>query len=61
LYRWLPGEVEPVTGEPEPLGWWTISGQVLLEMLQRAIDIGDADIAYAEMYANSEITRPSDQ
>lgn len=37
-----------------PLGWWTISGESLMEMLHRCVAGEDPDIVYAEMYANSE-------
>ncbi len=39
--------------EPEALGWWTISGEALLEALQQVHDGDLPDVVYAEMYANS--------
>ncbi len=36
------------------LGWWTISGEALLEALEAVADGGNPDIVYAELYANSE-------
>ena len=36
------------------LGWWTISGEDLLDMLRRSHDGEDPDLVYAEAYANSE-------
>lgn len=46
--------------EPTPLGWWTISGEALLDLLRRAHLGEDPDLMYAEEYANSEITRHDD-
>lgn len=43
------------------LGWWTISGDALLDMLRRAHAGADPDLLYAEEYANSEIERPDDK
>lgn len=40
------------------LGWWTISGDDLLEALRRAHVGEDPDLVYAEMYANSEVETP---
>jgi hypothetical protein len=41
--------------EPAPdLGWWSISGEALLDMLHRVADGEDPDLVYAEEYANSE-------
>jgi len=37
------------------LGWWAISGEVLLEALRRARAGEDPDVIYTELYANSEI------
>lgn len=38
-----------------PLGWWTISGEALMEML-RLVERGEHPLdVYAEYYANSEI------
>jgi hypothetical protein len=42
------------------LGWWAISGEMLLDLLRRASAGEDPDLLYAEAYANSEIDRPSD-
>ena len=36
------------------LGWWSISGEALLETLQRAHAGEDPDLLYAELYANSD-------
>lgn len=36
------------------LGWWAISGEVLLTALRRAASGEDADLLYAELYANTE-------
>lgn len=44
--------------EFDQLGWWTISGSELLKALRRAASEGDADMVYAEMYANSKQERP---
>jgi hypothetical protein len=44
--------------EPEPSGWWTISGEAFMDAL-RAVAAGEnPDIVYAEHYANSEIETP---
>lgn len=40
------------------LGWWSISGETLLEMLRRVAAGEDPDLVYAETYANCEIERP---
>lgn len=37
------------------LGWWTISGEALLDLLRRAHAGEDPDLLYAEEYANAEI------
>lgn len=37
-----------------PLGWWAISGEVLLDGLRRCAAGEDPDLVYAEMYANSD-------
>ncbi len=39
------------------LGWWAISGDALIEALRRASAGEDADLLYAELYANSETRR----
>ena len=36
------------------LGWWTLSGENLLNSLRRAAAGEDPDLIYAELYANSE-------
>lgn len=36
------------------LGWWTISGETLLELLRRAHAGEDPNLLYAEEYANAE-------
>lgn len=36
-----------------PLGWWSISGDHLLAALRQAAMSGEADLVYAELYANS--------
>lgn len=40
--------------EPAPLGWWTMSGENLLDLLRRAHAGEDPGLLYAEEYANSE-------
>lgn len=35
------------------LGWWTISGEGLMDMLHRVANGEDPDLVYAEEYANS--------
>ncbi len=43
--------------DPEDrLGWWTISGQALLDALRRAHDGDSPDLVLAELYANSDVT-----
>lgn len=37
---------------PEP--WWSINGEVLLDALRRANQGENADLLYAELYANTE-------
>lgn len=44
----------------DALGWWTISGVDLLDMLRRAHAGEDPDLVYAEAYANSDVERPGD-
>lgn len=36
------------------LGWWSLSGESLMDMLRRCHEGEDPDLVYAEMYANSE-------
>jgi hypothetical protein len=38
------------------LGWWTISGADLLDMLRRAHAGEDPGVVYAEAYVNSDVT-----
>lgn len=40
----------------DALGWWTISGADLMDMLRRAHAGEDPDLVYAEAYANSDVT-----
>lgn len=42
--------------ESRALGWWSISGEALLGMLQRVADGEDPDLVYAEEYANCTVT-----
>jgi hypothetical protein len=42
----------------EPLGYWTISGEALLDMLRRVAAGEDPDAVYAEVYANSRHEHP---
>jgi hypothetical protein len=37
-----------------PLGWWTISGEALLDALRRVAAGESPDLVYAELYANCE-------
>lgn len=39
-------------------GWWTISGEELIAVLHRVADGEDPEIAYAELYANTERVEP---
>ena len=43
------------------LGWWSISGEALLEMLRRCYAGEDPDLVYLEEYANSEHERQEDE
>jgi hypothetical protein len=36
------------------LGWWSISGEALLDMLRRVAAGERPDLVYAEEYANSD-------
>lgn len=47
--------------ETSALGWWTIRGEDLLALLQRANDGEDADLLYAEAHANAEHGRPASE
>lgn len=38
----------------DTLGWWTLSGQALMDALRRVQDGDDPDVVYAELYANSD-------
>lgn len=40
--------------EPTPLGWHAISGEELLDALRRCTAGEDADLVYAELWANAE-------
>lgn len=40
--------------EVKGLGWWSISGEELLEALRKCANGENPDIVYAEMYANSK-------
>lgn len=46
--------------DQDRLGWWTISGVDFLKALQRVQNGEDPQMVYAEYYANSEVSRPSD-
>ena len=37
------------------MGWWVISGEAFREAMQRAQVGEDADLLYAEYYANSDV------
>jgi hypothetical protein len=37
-----------------PLGWHVISGEHLLELLQRVAEGEDPDMVFAELWANAE-------
>ena len=43
------------------MGWWTISGEGLLDLLRRAHAGEDPDLIYAEEYANSEHEYPEEE
>ena len=38
----------------KPLGWWSISGEAILEMLHRAHEGEDPGLLYLELQANSD-------
>lgn len=40
--------------KPKKLGWWSISGEAIMEMLRRCHVGEDPDLVYAELYANSD-------
>jgi hypothetical protein len=46
--------------EASALGWWTISGEAILDALRRVSDGESPDVVYAELYANSEHEYPGD-
>ena len=46
--------------EAAPLGWWSISGEALLDMMRRAHEGEDPSMVYAEEYANSDREYPTD-
>lgn len=39
----------------KPLGWWTISGEALMDALYRAHDGDDPGLVYLELLANSDV------
>ena len=41
----------------DELGWWVISGEMLIEILRRAASGEDPDMLYTEAYANCIIER----
>ena len=43
------------------MGWWVISGEALLDMLQQVADGETPDLVYAEHYANSSHDTPADE
>lgn len=43
------------------IGWWTISGTHLLNMLRRCYEGESPDLVYAEEYANSELFWKTDE
>ena len=40
--------------------WWTIAGSALLAALRRSHEGEDPELVYAELYANSDVERPSE-
>ena len=44
--------------DEDALGWWTISGVHLLDLLRRCHAGEDPDLVYAETYANSDCDWP---
>ncbi len=42
------------------LGWWVIAGEELLAALHRVSAGENPDLAYAELYANSNVDRSED-
>ena len=56
--------MEPDDPEPpdeDALGWWTISGVHLLDLLRRCHAGEDPDLVYAEAYANSDCDWPPEK
>jgi hypothetical protein len=49
------------TDDTDPLGWWVISGEALLDLLRRAAAGEDADALYAEEYANAGHELPGEE
>jgi hypothetical protein len=45
---------------PASLGWHTIPGELLLASLHRVARGEDPDLLYAELWANAEHERPSE-
>lgn len=43
------------------MGWWTICGEDLLDLMRRAAAGEDPNMLYAEAYANSDVSRPADE
>lgn len=39
-------------------GWWTISGEAILDLLRRAHEGEDPDLLYLEIDANAEREQP---
>jgi hypothetical protein len=44
-----------VADPTDALGWWSISGSDLIDMLRRTHAGEDPDLVYAEAYANSDV------
>lgn len=49
-----PSRLEIPRASSSGRGWWVISGDELHAALHRVADGDDPDIAYAELYANSD-------
>jgi hypothetical protein len=47
-----------VDDDTDPMSWWAISGDALLDLLRRAAAGEDPDLLYAEEYANAEHELP---
>lgn len=41
--------------------WWTIGGEELMKLLQRAHDGEEPFLLYAEAYANSKVEKPKNE